>query len=149
MWFEKKNYLNPTNGSKLMQFFRNFVRPFSSTVISTGFVALRYLILEKNFIYGWKPLSKAISMPKKADITITIINYHVYSFGVQYAEAEVGWNAYLVTFICHVFIYAFGGPFFFWERKIVSTCPYIWLKSSLKGLSNGGKIKVNESTETA
>ena len=59
----------------------------------------------------------AISMPKKADVTITIINYHVYSFGVQYAEAEVGWNAYLVTFICHVFIYAFGGPFFFLGKE--------------------------------
>ena len=49
------------------------------------------------------------------------LDYHVYSFGVQYAEAGDSENAYLVTIISHVFTYAFGGPFFFWERKIVST----------------------------
>lgn len=48
------------------------------------------------------------------------ISNHAYSFGVQYAETAVSENPYLLPIIGHVFIYAFGGPIFFWERKIES-----------------------------
>ena len=45
------------------------------------------------------------------------LNHHVYSIGVQYAEAAVGRNAYIVTIIFHVFAYAFGGPLFSGKGK--------------------------------
>ena len=48
------------------------------------------------------------------------ISNHAYSFGVQYAETAVSENPYLLPIIGDVFIYAFGGPIFFRERKIES-----------------------------
>ena len=78
-------------------------------------------------IFGPKQVSRDINIyyTKMCKISSSFqirghLDYHVYSFGVQYAEAGDSENAYSVT-ISHVFTYAFGGSFFFWERKIVST----------------------------